>query len=59
VDGAGKLDGGGSEHLGDIDRAGTHAVDAIEDEAAGGASIRVDYVVHGAAEFVHVSRSKG
>ena len=54
MNGAGKFDGGRGEDFGEVDGAGADAVDAIEDEAAGGGVDQVDDVVHGAAEFVHV-----
>jgi len=59
VNSAGKLDGGGGKHLGEFDRAGTYAVHAIKNEAAGGGVDQVDDVVHGAAELVHVLAVEG
>src|SRR5215472_14806264 len=54
VNGAGKFRGGGGKNLGKLQGAGSHVVDAIKNEAAGGGVNQVDDVIHGAAKLVHI-----
>src|SRR5208337_2619833 len=54
VNGAGQFGGGSGEHLGEFDGTFPDAGYSIENETAGGGVDQIDYVVHGAAQFVHV-----